>query len=832
MSQARYRFAEVVSVLDAVAEIGLPSHEGFSELLTDSRKLSRPERSIYFAIRGERHDGHVFIPQLYESGVRNFVISRREAILPGVEANYAIVDDPLVAMQKLAGWHRRQFHYPVIGITGSNGKTVVKEWLFQLLREEGQIVRSPKSYNSQVGVPLSVWQMESDCRLGIFEAGISMPGEMKRLEEIIRPDIGVFTNIGSAHDESFNDMREKIREKLQLFKRLSELVYCKDYTSIHDSIQEDGIFENKSVRLFTWSRKSKADLQIGRITKKEHETEIQGIFKNEFIRIRIPFIDDASIENAINCWALMLLLGYRQDTVYERMELLSPVAMRLEMKEGINNCSVINDSYNSDIGSLRIALDFLNQQKQHAKRTLILSDILQSGRDELQLYSEVAALLQQKGVNRLIGIGRSIERQADLFGMEKSFYTDTDAFLRDLNYSAFVDETILIKGARSFGFERISKALQQKAHETVLEINLNAVVHNFNLFKSRLKPETKMMVMVKAFSYGSGSFEIANTLQFHRADYLAVAYADEGVELRKSGITLPIMVMNPEEQSFDAMISYKLEPELYSFRVLTHFTEALLRRGVKPGDGKFSVHIELDTGMRRLGFGEHEVNELAIRLKNNKHLRVASVFSHLVASDERHHDDFTRHQIDSFERMCSVLSTHLSSPFLRHILNSSGILRFPEAQYEMVRLGIGLHGVTTSLNEQRQLQSVATLKTTISQIKLVHPGETVGYSRMGVSEKEMTIATVGIGYADGLDRRLGNGNGSMLVAGSRAPIVGNVCMDMTMIDVTGLSVREGQEVVVFGSEPSIIEVSGWTGTIPYEVLTGISERVKRVYFHE
>lgn len=832
MSQVRYRFEEIVSVLDAASEIGLPAHEGISELLTDSRKLTRPDASLYFAIRGERHDGHAFIPQLYESGVRNFVISRREAVLPGVQANYAIVEDPLAAMQILSGWHRRHFQYPVIGITGSNGKTVVKEWLFQLLREEGHIVRSPKSYNSQVGVPLSVWQMEADCRMGIFEAGISMPGEMRRLEDIIRPDIGVFTNIGSAHDESFSGMHEKIREKMQLFRRVGELVYCRDYSTIHEIVQEEGVLENKQVRLFTWSRKSRADLQVGRITKRDHESEIQAIYKNEFIRIRIPFIDDASIENAINCWALMLLLGYKHETIAERMEMLSPVAMRLEMKEGINNCSVINDSYNSDIGSLRIALDFLNQQKQHLKRTLILSDILQSGRDESQLYSEVATLLQQKGVNRLVGIGRSISRQSDLFGMEKSFYPDTDAFLRDLNYSAFVDETILIKGARSFGFERISKALQQKAHETVLEINLNAVIHNFNLFKSRLKPETRLMVMVKAFSYGSGSFEIANTLQFHRADYLAVAYADEGVELRKSGITLPIMVMNPEEQSFDAMISYRLEPEIYSFRVLTHFTEALVRRGVKPADGKFPVHIEFDTGMKRLGFEEHELNELVIRLKNNKHLRVASVFSHLVASDERHHDDFTRQQIQSFDRMCDVLSAHLPAPFLRHILNSSGILRFPEAQYDMVRLGIGLHGITTSANEQRQLQNVATLKTTISQIKQVHPGETVGYSRSGISDKEMIIATVGIGYADGLDRRLGNGKGSMLVGGHRAPIVGNVCMDMTMIDVTGMNVREGEEVVVFGLDPSIMEISNWTGTIPYEVLTGISERVKRVYFHE
>lgn len=831
MSHSHYTIREIAGVLQAHAEIQLPEHPGIQHLLTDSRKLTAADTSLFFAIKGDRRDGHDFLAELYENGVRHFVISRKEAILPGVKANYVIVPDPLSALQKLTATHRRKFSIPVIGITGSNGKTIVKEWLFQLLREDYNIVRSPKSYNSQIGVPLSVWQIDQENNLCIFEAGISRKGEMSRLQEIIHPTIGIFTNIGSAHDENFVSHEEKIAEKLQLFRHTSKLIYCRDYLNIHDAVVNGGILDEK-VSVFTWSKKSKADLQIGRIHRQEHETEVQGIYRNQFISIRIPFTDDASIENAIHCWSLMLFLDLAHEAITQRMELLSPVAMRLEMKEGINNCSVINDSYNSDIGSLTIALDFMNQQKQHKNRAVILSDILQSGKDENALYREVAALLHQKGVTRLIGIGPALTRQQAHFTCEKAFYPDTDDFLRELNYGAFSNETILIKGARSFGFERISRALQQKAHETVLEINLNAVVHNLNLFKSRLRPETKMMVMVKAFSYGSGSFEIANTLQFHRADYLAVAYADEGVELRKSGITLPIMVMNPEEQSFDAMISYKLEPEVYSFRILNHFSEALRRRGNEHLTNRFPIHLELETGMNRLGFAEEDLNELIIRLKNNRHVRIASVFSHLVASDEPEHDVFTRAQIERFNTMSTAIVSHFNYPILRHVLNSSGILRFPEAQFEMVRLGIGLHGVAATPNEQRQMQMVATLKTTISQIKLIKPGETVGYSRRGVAAREMTIATVGIGYADGLSRRLGNGVGKMMVMGHLAPIVGSVCMDMTMIDITGIPAREGTEVIVFGTEPTIIDLAQQTGTIPYEILTGISERVKRVYFHE
>ena len=831
MSHPVYQIHELAGVVGATFKVGDIDHAAISFLITDSRKVVSPELSLFFAIKGERRDGHDFIPDLYASGVRNFVVSNPDVVQFFTDANFIVVTDPLKVMQLLATWHRKKFHIPICGITGSNGKTIVKEWLYQLLREDYSIVRSPKSYNSQIGVPLSVWQIEDGNNLGIFEAGISQPDEMMQLGALIHPTIGVFTNIGSAHDENFDNSDSKIREKLKLFIHANKLIYCKDYSGLHEQIAASTILPS-TCTLFTWSKRLKADLQIGRITKHEHETEIQGIYKNDFISIRIPFSDEASIENAIHCWAVMLFLDISNDVISQRMEFLSPVAMRLEMKEGINNCSIINDSYNSDLGSLTIALDFMNQQKQHVKRTIILSDILQSGKNEADLYREVAALLKKKNISRLIGVGAAINRQAASFDIEKLFYPSTEDFLRDLNYNSFNNETILIKGARSFGFERISKSLQQKAHETVLEINLNAVVHNLNLFRSRLKPETKLMVMVKAFSYGSGSFEIANILQFHRVDYLAVAYADEGVELRKTGITLPIMVMNPEEQSFDAMISYKLEPDIYSFRIFNQFTDALKRRANENNIAKFPVHIEFDTGMHRLGFDESELNELIIRLKNNKYIRIASVFSHLVASDEQVHDPYTKDQILSFNHMSSTLQSHLNYPILRHVLNSSGILRFPEAQFDMVRLGIGLHGIASTPNDQRQLQMVATLKTTISQLKQIKAGDTIGYSRRGVAAKDMTIATVGIGYADGLNRRLGNGVGKMLVAGELVPIVGSICMDMTMIDVSGLQVREGTEVIVFGQDYSIIDIATAIETIPYEVLTGVSERVKRIYFHE
>lgn len=825
-SYSAHRIAEIIN--GEIIPPASANHE-ISHLLIDSRKLISPENSVFFALVGERNDGHKFLQELYDSGVRTFVVSKDLNNIDLLKDACVIrVENSLKALQDLASYHRQLFTCPVIGLTGSNGKTIVKEWLFQLMREDKVIVRSPKSYNSQVGVPLSVWQMEAEHSLALFEAGISMPGEMQKLERIIKPSIGLFTNIGEAHAENFGDIHQKIKEKLLLFRHVDLLLYCKDYALIHEAVKAEEHFAN--ISKFTWSRKTRADLQIGSVNKSESETEIQAIYKNDFIRIKIPFIDEASIENAIHCWAMMLYLGFENATINKRMHFLSPVAMRLEMKEGVNNCSIINDSYNSDLGSLSIALDFLNQQQQHSKKTLILSDILQSGKNEDSLYKEVAALLSKKKVNRIIGIGPTISAHSDKFHVEKTFYSSTKEFIDAYHTQWFRDETILIKGARSFGFEAITKLLQQKAHETVLEINLNALIHNINYFRSVLKPNTKLMAMVKAFSYGSGSFEIANVLQFHRVDYLAVAYADEGVELRKAGITLPIMVMNPEEQSFDAMLQYNLEPEIYSFRVLSMFLDAVKRMTDK--DKKVAIHIELDTGMRRLGFEKMDINELIVKLKNHRQLHIKSIFSHFVGSDEHSLDYFTKQQVNEFDLMSTQITSHFDYPILRHISNSAGIARFKESHFDMVRLGIGLYGISSNEYEQKQLQNVSTLKSSISQIKHVPKDETIGYSRKGVATRDTVIATIPIGYADGLSRRLSNGKGKIWVHGKLAPVIGNVCMDMVMIDITDITAKEGDEVIIFGDHYPISEMAKDLDTIPYEVLTGVSRRVKRVYYQE
>ena len=799
-------------------------------LLIDSRKISNAETSLFFALIGERHDGHNYISDLYGNGIRNFVVSSiPKNIEDFADSNFILVKDTLIALQQLSAFHRQQFKIPIIGITGSNGKTIVKEWLYQLMREDKNIVRSPKSFNSQVGVPLSVWQISEEHSLGIFEAGISKPSEMKLLSNIIQPTIGIITNIGQAHDENFESQKRKVEEKLKLFLNSEGIIYCKDYTQIHNEIINEEVFHE--TKAFTWSRKLRADLLIGRITKNDLDTDIQGVFKNDFIGISIPFTDEASIENAIHCWTVMLYLGYENNVIAERMRYLSPIAMRLELNEGINNCSIINDSYNSDLSSLVIALDFLNQQKQHPKKTLVLSDILQSGQTDESLYKEVANLIHKKGISRLIGIGESISNQESQFNIEKFFYKSTNDFLQHFNNSFFRDETILLKGARAFGFEAISKVIQQKAHETVLEINLNSIVHNLNYYRSKLNANTKIMAMVKAFSYGSGSFEIANILQFHRVDYLCVAYADEGIELRKAGITLPIMVMNPEEQSYDSMIHYNLEPEIYSLRVLGLF-EASLKRSENKSIKLIPIHIKLDTGMHRLGFDENDLNELIVRIKNNKHILIKSIFSHLAASDEHEHDEFTWRQIKKFNLMYDAIKSHFSYPILKHILNSAGISRFPDAQFDMVRLGIGMYGIGVNQAEQVQLQNVSTLKTNISQIKNILANDTIGYSRKGVALTDMQIATVPIGYADGLSRKLGNGNGKMILKGKPAPIIGNVCMDMCMIDITNIHANENDEVIIFGDNYSIREVAKNADTIPYEILTNVSRRVKRVYFQE
>lgn len=838
-----YSIEEIVKATGGKLNHPAASEYGIQELLIDSRKLIHPERTLFFALKGQKLDGHHYIAELYNRGVRNFVVTlpQDNALYP--DANFIEVKDAITALQKLAGYHRAKFKLPVIGITGSNGKTVVKEWLYQLLHEDYHIVRSPKSFNSQIGVPLSLWLINEEHDLGVFEAGISESDEMLKLERIIRPDIGIFTNVGEAHSEGFLNIRHKTKEKLKLFVNSDVLIYCKDYPDINQSIAEINTLARGSddtdnkIKTFTWSfTADAADLYVASVLQKGNHSFVHCIYRHQEIDFEIPFSDKASVENAIHCVCVMLYLQKEPAVIRERLMHLMRIAMRLEMKDAINNCSLINDSYNSDLSSLKIAIDFLRQQNQHPKKTLILSDILQSGKGELELYGEVADLLKQNKINRFIGIGPGLNRQRKLFEkneeIQTEVYASTDEFLQALDSSSFGNEVILLKGARKYRFEVIGKFLEKKAHETVLEINLNAIAHNLKAYQSILKPETKIMAMVKAFSYGSGSFEIANALQFNRCDYLAVAYADEGVELRKNGITLPIMVMNPEQRSFESIIHYNLEPDIYSLALLDRFAEMLtLLRGHNNGE-KYKVHIELETGMNRLGFVEAEIDALIERLQQNHLMEVASVFSHLAASEDKAYDAFTKEQIKQFDKMSSKICAAFNYPILRHILNSSGITRHTKAQFDMVRLGIGLYGIDSSEKLTGKLMNVSTLKTTISQIKHVKKGESVGYGRVGKVTKDKTIATVGIGYADGLSRRLSNKAGRMLVNGKLAPIIGNVCMDMTMLDITGIDANEGDEVIVFGDNPTVEEVAEAAETIPYEIMTGISARVKRVYFQE
>ncbi len=801
------------------------------DLLMDSRKLIFPETTLFFALTGPRRNGQQFIPELYEKGVFNFIVGEDINYIDYPGANFIRVKNVMQALHAVVIHHRKLFNIPVIGITGSNGKTIVKEWLNQLLEDKYSIVRSPKSYNSQIGVPLSVWQMSEAYNLAIFEAGISESDEMTKLEKIIQPTIGVFTNIGEAHGEGFLNIRQKVNEKLQLFKNVKTLIYCRDYPPINESIASFiKQLAAPGTNFFSWSAKTEATLRIQTIHRSQNSTEITAKYKEDVISITIPFIDEASIENAITSWATVLSMNISQESVRDKFLKLTPVAMRLELKSGASNCSIINDSYSADLSSLKIALDFLAHQHQHSKKTVILSDILQSGKNEKDLYQEIADALQQRTVNRLIGIGQHISRHHQPFekiaGLQCLFFPSVEAFLKEFTTIGFNNETILLKGARVFQFEQIGRLLEQKVHQTVLEIDQNALLHNLRQYQNFIRPETKLMAMVKAFSYGSGSYEIANLLQFQKVDYLAVAYADEGVDLRKAGITIPIMVMNPEENTFDTMQLYDLEPDIYSFGLLESFSNFLRKKRIE----KYPIHIEIETGMNRLGFPANEVERLAEQLKHNVFL-VKSVFSHLVASEDPAQDEFTRHQAWLYFEACDKLHKITGFHFIRHLANSAAIIRHPDLQLDMVRLGIGLYGVAGSNHHELDLMEASTLKTTIAQIKAIQAGESVGYGRKGVVQRDSLVATVRLGYADGYPRRLGNGKGRMWVRGKLAPVVGNICMDMTMIDVTDVEgVSEGDVVVVFGKELSVSELAGWAETIPYEIMTGISQRVKRVYY--
>jgi len=793
-------------------------------LLTDSRSLCFPEQTLFFALRSKRNDGHKFIDELYRRGVRSFVVEQEPADYQTAypDANFLKVPSPLAALQRLAERHRDEFDIPVVGITGSNGKTWVKEWLHQILMPTMKVTRSPKSYNSQIGVPLSVWLLNEQTQVALFEAGISEPGEMLALHDIIQPTIGVLTSLGSAHQENFRNMDEKCMEKLQLFRDTEVIIYPSDDDTVSRCVRRSQ-YQGERIG---WSRYSeKAPMYV-----KTEGRKVSYIYKGVEGSYEIPFIDEASIENSITCAIVALYLGMSPEDLAERMAKLEPIAMRLEVKDGQRGLTLINDSYNSDVNSLDIALDFMNRRpEQEGKcKTLILSDIYQSGETPSELYREVSDLLRKRGIDRFVGIGPEIMAQAAQFTVgQKWFFANVDDFLQSSVFRNMHDEIVLLKGARSFGFEHISELLEQKVHETILEVDLNAVVENLNHYRSFMKPETKIVCMIKADAYGAGAVEIAKTLQDHRVDYLAVAVADEGVTLRKAGITQNIIVMNPEMSSFKTLFDYDLEPEVYSFRLM----DALIQAARKEGITGWPVHLKLDTGMHRLGFDpRHDIDQLIDRLKHQTAIIPRSVFSHFVGSDSDDFDNFSAHQFELFNEGSKKIQAAFSHKILRHMDNSAGIEHFPERQMDMCRLGIGLYGVDPRTNGI--LSTVSTLKTTILQLRHVPKEETVGYSRKGKLERDSVIAAIPIGYADGLNRKLGNRHCYCLVNGQKAEYVGNICMDVALIDVTDIPCQEGDSVEIFGKNLPVTVLSDVLETIPYEVLTSVSNRVKRVYYQD
>ena len=807
--------------IDEIAQVIGAERKGMAEakinwLLIDSRSLCFPEETLFFALKTEKNDGHKYVEELYKRGVRNFVV---EQAVIGLEANFLVVKSPLQALQTLAAYHRSQLHIPVIGITGSNGKTTVKEWLYQLLSPDYHVCRSPRSYNSQVGVPLSVWMVSQHNDLAIIEAGISQPGEMERLERIVKPTIGVMTNLGTAHQENFMSYEIKCSEKMKLFAHCDTVV-----VNSRDAIVQ------RCAEALPEGQKQVA-LKVRQIEKEGNKATVHFEWRDEVGQYTIPFIDDASIENSITCFTTILALQSRVDIAQlcERMSRLEPVAMRLEVKDGKNGCTLINDSYNSDVQSLDIALDFMSRRPETSKqhRTLILSDILQSGESPRSLYSRVAQMAASRGIEKVIGVGEEISSCADYFPMEHYMFRTLDALLRSEVFDRLKDEFILIKGARQFRFDKLSDLLTLKVHQTILEVNLNALVNNVRYYRRFMKPETKMVCMVKASGYGVGSLETSKTLQDNGVDYLAVAVADEGADLREAGITANIMIMNPETTSFKMLFDYRLEPEVFSFSLL----EQLIRAAEKEGITNFPIHIKLDTGMHRLGFNpEKDMPQLIERLKRQTALVPCSVFSHFVGSDGDEFDAFSRHQFDLFDRASQQLQAAYHHKIIRHICNSAGIEHFPEYHLDMVRLGLGLYGINARNNHI--LNNVATLKTTILQIREVPKGDSIGYSRRTILDRNSRIAAIPIGYADGLNRHLGNRGCYCLVNGQKAYYVGNICMDVCMIDVTDIECKEGDQVEIFGDNLSVTVLSDALGTIPYEVLTGVSNRVQRIYIQE
>ena len=824
----KYLIKEIASILHIGEESLNAPKAVISALLTDSRSLTYPEETLFFAIRTKNNDGHYYISQLYEKGVRNFVVeSMTDIPQEYYDANFLLVDNSCSALQSIATYHRKRFSFPVIGITGSKGKTTLKERLNQLLKEDFNIIRSPRSFNSQIGVPLSLWEMDDNTTLGIIEAGISRPDEMSTLQAMIRPTIGVWTNLGDEHNDGFISIYQKAEEKAKLLTNCDHIIYCADDKLISDSVKPILSIAHG----LCWSCKTPdSDIYIQQIDKNENSTDIIYKYRECSSKITVPLVKDRDIENVLNCLAVMLCLDVDRDTIAQRMGCLSPIDTRLNVIEGTNNCMVIADSYTSDYNSLAPALDFMARRATpNASMTVILSDVQHEAFTKAELYRQIAELMKNKNITRFIGIGEEISANQCYFDVNSQFFNSTEEFLEDMSQSDFEDEIILIKGAPEFGFKQIIDMLEAKQHQTVLQVNLDAVASNYNFFRSKIHPETKIVCMVKASGYGAGSDEIAKTLQDRGASYLAVAAHDEGADLRKAGITMPIMVLNPKVTNYKAMFTYNLEPEVFSIEECRE----IIKEAEKYGVSNYPVHIKIETGMNRLGFLKEQLPELIHLLQNQEVIVPASAFSHLSVADEPMQDDYTLSQFKYFEECCDLLQKGFKHHIMRHILNTTGIVRFPEFQYDMVRVGIGIYGISTvNDGSEADLQPASSLHSVIISIKELPAGTTIGYGRKGVLSRTSRIATIPIGYADGFTRCFGNGNARLWINGTLCPTIGNVCMDVCMVDVTDAQCKVGDPVEIFGKHIPVEALAEARGTIPYEILTSISSRVKRVYYRE
>ena len=787
------------------------------QLLYDSRLISNGVGGLFFAFSGRKGDGHKFIPQVAEKGVCQWVISDAswvEWLRNKGGQNWILVDDVLETFQAIAVYHRTEFSLPVIGITGSNGKTIVKEWVSQLIGSDFFICKSPKSFNSQIGVGLSVWNLATGHNLGIFEAGISHSGEMKNLAKMIQPDLGILTSLGPAHEGGFASKEEKLREKLSLFSNSNFLILSLGLFHQYQDIIAASV-DFAKIQTWEWEK------------KESNHTCVLNFKGNDF-GCELPFLDEASLENLGNAIAMALHIGIEPEAIQKRLPLLSLPEMRLSLKEGMQGNILIDDSYTNDLAGLEAALQFATLQRKAGQNlVLVLSDLQESLLSNNTLLSTIASLSTSFKVDTVFTIGVQFENGGVLKKFNHNNFKNTESLLQSGIYGNFSDSIFLIKGARSFALEVLAKAWQKKVHGTRLEINLDAMVENLNFYKSQIPKGTGIMAMVKALGYGSGGEEIARILEFHHVDYLAVAYTDEGIKLRQAGIKLPIMVMNPMPEALQSIIDYNLEPEIYGFRILEAWVQTINNQKdrIIP-----VIHLKVDTGMHRLGFFNSELERLVEILIQNPKIKIATVFSHLAGADEPDLLDYSHFQIKKFEEACAFLKENLNQNFKRHILNSAGILRFPEANYDLVRLGIGLYGIEVNSWFQNQLQAVSVLKTTISQIKRIKAGETVGYGRHGKVERDSDIATIAIGYADGFRRDFSNGGAKVKIKNHWAPVIGNVCMDMTMVDITGIHAEEGDEVVIFDDANSLLKLSAVAETIPYEILTGIGWRVKRIFF--